>query len=162
MNSPQKPSRIDLCLAWALLLATVLGLLFTLSAVGGCAGPSVYPRHPFSDQILVPRAGHTGLTNGACPLAVPNCPKVEVVEYKFEDAGFRDLANRLNFICRIGGKRYKICKDKPGLCRITYKKKLFAKDERIEEYLPMPEQYPFLLAGNAVCFNEDKYNLQGW
>jgi hypothetical protein len=139
--------------------------LLTLAA---CATPEQYPRSPFVKQILKPREGHTGLTNRACEVYDPKsgaCSTWKVLDYAFEDEAFRKQANQLNFICLVGGKRYKICLDKPGLCRITYTKKctlgMFCKTERHEDSLPA-SGYQFLLDSDTVCFSQTEYDLQGW
>jgi len=114
-------------------------------------------------QILKPRAGHKGLTNRAC-LAWNDeneCLKYEIQEYLLEDAEFRETVNSFDFICSIGGRRFKVCKDKPGFCRITYTDcGIFCRRKRHEEYIPA-EKYDFLLAANTRCMNKEEYPLGG-
>jgi hypothetical protein len=130
--------------------------------LSSCAGPVIYPQHELSRQILSPRPGHTGLVNRACAARdSERCTRWLTSEYSLEDPVFRDTANRLNFVCNVGGKRYRICRDKPGLCRIWFTDcGLFCSKKRHEEYLPA-SGYQFLLDANTVCFNETEYDLQG-
>jgi hypothetical protein len=134
---------------------------------GACTSvPETYPRHPLSEQILKPRKGYRGLTNRVCLLTDEQgrCTQPEVLDYSLDDENFRLTAEKLNFVCYVAGKRYRICKDKPGLCRVSYKEKCFIgicrRGDRVEEYLPA-SQYQFLLDANTECANEDAYNLQG-
>lgn len=138
-----------------------------------CAtGPALYPEHPLVDQIIKVRQGHDGmLTNRTCTEkpdpalkdSSPDCPLEHIKDYPLADVDFRQTANRLNFICNVGGKRYKICLDKPGFCRFSYKQDCFLgifchPAERLEEYLPV-EKYGFLLDANARCAKKEKYDL---
>lgn len=149
-------------LSWGIIILCIAALALT-----NCASvPVEDPIHALAGQILVPRAGYTGLTEGAY-----RAGKLAVTEYKFEDAEFRDTANRLHFICRMGKKRYMICKDQPGLCRVFYdvKKKCLigslgcheVDGAQHIEYLPA-SGYKLFLDSNLVCYSEDKYDLQGW
>lgn len=152
-------------LAKFLWVAVVLG--FACATV-----PTIYPEHPLSDQILKPREGFDNkLTNRAClpktdpnaPDSSPDCPLEKITAYPMFDPEFRKTVNRLNFICNVGGKRYKICLDKPGFCRFSQKQDcflgIFCKDgELLEEYLPV-EKYRFLADANTRCANKEKYDL---
>lgn len=142
------------------LLFTTLVVLTSLS----CASQDI-ARHALSEQILKPRVGFRGLTNRACDLLDKDqkCkPENRTIkEYLFEDEDFRKTANSLSFVCKVAGKRYKICIDKPGLCRISYiKRGSFLKSwkEKKEEYIPAL-RYQFLLDAGTVCFSENKYDF---
>ena len=83
-----------------------------------------------------------------------------IKEYDLQDANFRKEANDFGFICNLGGKRYKICLDKPGFCRISYKNGFLGiGKKKIEEYVPaVPYQY--LIDANLKCFNKDEYPFE--
>lgn len=141
-------------------LFKISSLCLLLLAASSCAS-NVVLRHQLYEQILRPRVGHKGLTNRACDRQKDGkCLEITVKEYLFEDPAFRQTANELEFICKVGGKRYKICQDKPGLCRITYEKNcnLFGcKSTRLESYLP-GSRYQFLLDAKTVCFSRKSYD----
>ncbi len=88
----------------------------------------------------------------------------EIKEYSLEDAEFRTTANKLNFICSIGARRFKVCIDKPGYCRHTFYQKCFlgicGKKHREEEYIPAKEKHQFLLDAKAKCFNYGEYPFE--
>lgn len=150
-----------------------LALVVGLGVVGCTTAPVLYPAHPLVDQIVKVRAGHEGfLTNRTCSgkdesLGIEKeCLGEKITRYPLEAEEFRQTANRLNFLCNIGGKRFKICLDKPGFCRFSSGPKkcsgflgLFCKEgELLEEYLPV-EKYRFLLDAKTKCANKDKYDL---
>lgn len=147
-------------------LALVWGVAVGLGLACSTANPPPYPAHPLVDQILKVRPGHEGvLTNRSCAANDPAtgyCTQAKIQEYPLADPAFRETANRLNFLCNIGGKRYKICKDKPGFCRIGYLPKcflVFCQQEEVElDYLPVGN-YQFLLDAAARCANKEEYNL---
>lgn len=131
----------------------------------GCVTSMVYAPHPLVEQILKPRAGYDGkLTNRTCgEYQNGKCVKESIATYNLEDADFRSSVNKFNFICSIGGRRFKICIDKPGFCRFTYEKSCFLgvfckKGERLEEYLPV-EKYRFLLDADTRCASKEIYDL---
>ena len=134
---------------------------------GACTStPTIYPEHALSDQILKVRLGHDGkLTNRTVAgYDATGKPIEKIMDYSLKDNDFRETANRMNFICNIGGKRFKICTDKPGFCRFSHAQKClfgnsFCRDgELLEEYLPV-EKYGFLLDANARCAKKEKYDL---
>ena len=138
-------------------------LLYTLLALPliSCQTSERALRHPLSNQILKPRVGHSGLTNNACEEkdSTGKCTKEGIKEYSFDDQTFRDSVNKLGFICNVGGRRFKICLDKPGLCRFSYIKKgaLFWKKTKMnEEYIPSLN-YQYLLDANTKCFSKEVY-----
>jgi hypothetical protein len=50
---------------------------------------------------------------------------------------------------------FRICLDKPGLCRATFEGFIFKK--RKEEYLPADKKYQFMIDAKTECFNEEAY-----
>lgn len=132
--------------------------------LSNCASP-VYRQNPLIDQILKPRQGFDGkLTNRAClSYDGGRCIKEEIRAYDLSDSEFRESANKLHFICKIAGRRYKICLDKPGFCRHSYKESCFlficSKGEKLEEYLPV-SKYKFLMDSDAKCFNDEVYSFE--
>lgn len=113
------------------------------------------------DQILRPRPGYTGLTNRACESWYDDneCKKYVVKEYLLTDAEFRNTANKIGVICKVGGRRFKVCLDKPGFCRHTYTRDWFlAPKKKREEYIPM-DPVKFHLDAGTRCFSEDRYDF---
>lgn len=136
-------------------------VLLLLVATGCSTMPN---RHALGQQILKPRPGHAPfLTNKALEKDETGDVKMVIREYDLRDEKFRALAQRLKFVCKLGKKRYRICKNKPGLCRQHFtKKKRFlkkTKTKRKEEYLPIVAQYNYLLAVKAKCFSIEFYNF---
>ncbi len=117
-------------------------------------------------QRLIVRPKYTGLTNQVCIEFYGNeCIKKSVREYKLEDPKVRDSLNEFKFACRIGDKRYRICKDQPGFCRTESHKvcekwgrTLFKRTaicrrwgkEKKKFYRPISD-YQFLLDGATEC-----------
>lgn len=131
----------------------------------GCGAPQIYSPHPLVEQILRPRTGFEGsLTNRTCKkYDGSKCLGEEIQVYPLNDQAFRESVNKFNFICSIGGRRFKICRDKPGFCRFTYKQSCFLgvfckPGEKLEEYTPV-EQYRFLLDADTRCANKEIYDL---
>lgn len=139
----------------------VLGVML-LSGVSCSTTPT--PQHELNDQILKVRKGFEGsLTNRAClEYDGKKCKKDNITVYSLEDQKFRDTVNRLDFICNIGGKRFKVCIDKPGFCRKSSVcawwdlAKLFC--EPAWEYIPVSD-FQFLIDSRARCFNKNKYSF---
>lgn len=139
--------------------ATVV-LMITAFVLSACS-TEVYPRHALVEQILKPRAGHKGLTNRVClEYSGDTCVRDEIVEYFLTDSQFRKTAADLGFVCKVGEKRYKICRDEPGFCRTTYRKQGFLglRKEKVVEFLPV-DNYDFLIAAKTRCFQKDRYNF---
>lgn len=148
---------------WGFLICAFFVFLFNF-CMTGCAGREIFPAHPLNEQLIKPRPGHEGkLTNRSCSKYEKDlCVEEHIQEYALSDKDFRETANQLDFICNIGGRRFKICLDKPGFCRVSYKENCFlffcSRGERLEEYLPV-EKYKFLLDSGARCANKQMYNL---
>src|SRR5690349_9194366 len=116
--------------------------LLVLFLLIGCSS-TVYPRHALVAERLIPRKGFTGLTNRVClEYKGDECVRDDIKEYLFSDESFRHTANALGIICRVAHKRYKVCIDKPGLCRFRYDG--WFNERIIEEYIPQ-DRYEFLL-----------------
>lgn len=138
-----------------------IALLFIL----GCASVDQYQKHSLVDQILKPREGFKGLTNRYCSEYVDDeCKTWSVEERLFEDREFQETANKLNFLCNVGGKRYKICKesegDKPGLCRVSYESCFLCKPKKIVQWIDA-KAYKFLLDSNVKCKSNTTYPYLG-
>lgn len=138
-------------------------LLLLLLPLINCGSPEIYPQGELADQILVARHGHEGsLTNQTC-LAYDHdkCVKESLITYDLSNQSFRDTARRLQFVCKMGGKEYKICPDKPGFCRTTdpcnWFSSTFQGCEKQIEYVPAsPTQ--LLIDGRIRCFSRSKYD----
>jgi hypothetical protein len=137
-------------------------LLLLALLLNGCVTAEKYPRSPLVEQILKPRQGHTGLTNRACEAwdEKNNCTSWVVKDYDLADSEFRQAANKLGFVCKIAGKRYKVCIDKPGFCRITYEKHctlgVLCKTKKVEEFLDV-SGYQYILDANTLCFSKETH-----
>lgn len=129
-----------------------------------CANAQLYPQQSLSREILMPRLGHDGkLTNQAClQYNLDKCMSWGIKEYDLANPAFRDTANAADFICNVSGKRYKICKDKPGFCRIGYQCSrvlgICSSQTEIEtDYIPAIP-YQKILDLNVKCFNQSVYS----
>ena len=123
----------------------------------------VYPHNVLSKQILRMRAGYDfKLTNRTC-LKYKNdkCTHESIQEYDLRSESVRETFNKLNFICKIADKRFKICKDKPGFCRKTLvciKKKWFRCVRYKILYQPAAD-LTYLIEANTRCYNKYEYSL---
>ena len=146
-----------LCLRRA---SVVLALPFIM---GASCDEKVYSEHPLVEKILRPRHGFRGLTNRICHKYDGEiCQTEQIREYLLEDEEFRSNINKLEFICNIGGRRFKVCLDQPGFCRIQTKcKKFFGMKvnckTKVTEYIPA-SNYDFLLSADTKCFNKRLYS----
>lgn len=142
---------------------TLLLLLLLLPPLTDCSGPAVYPQGDLADQILVARHGHDGkLTNQTClKYDKGKCVDMHLIEYDLSDKAFRDNARRLQFFCKMGGREYKICPDRPGFCRTTYPDcnwltSIFGCDKQVD-YVPATPIAP-LADAHLQCFSIAKYD----
>lgn len=117
-------------------------------------------------QRLIPRPGFGGhLTNRVCTKFYGNtCEQISVRKYSLEDERIRKRLIQFGFACKVGGKRYRICKDKPGLCRriktdkcIKWKRKwIFGKKKCVKYeiktmFLHIKKDYKFMIDGGTEC-----------
>lgn len=140
-------------------------LLLSLSLNACSTAQTKYPRHRLNEQILMVRPGHPGLTNNACEAWDEKgaCTTFVVKDYLLTDQTFRNTVNDLGFMCVLGNRVFRVCRDKPGFCRVTYEKKcqavVFCKRERHEEFIPM-EPLQYHLDAATHCFSDDEYPLE--
>lgn len=116
---------------------------------------------------LMPRSSHPGhLSNRVC-LGFDNngkCTGGESIQaFDLSDQRTRDLLINFKFACYVGGKRYRICTDKNGLCRreygcIEYKKKLISRNTYCSKYgttkthyLDIVKDFDYILKGGTEC-----------
>lgn len=128
-------------------------LLLSLVVVVGCEStPKKYPSHELQSQILKLRDGK-----------LSNKSDSGIVKYDLSDETFRKKLNDFGFRCKIGGRRFKICLDKPGFCRHSteiYKCglfNLFRCTNRLEEYIAEGESK--LDGSNLRCFSSSTYPI---
>lgn len=134
--------------------------------LNNCGSEQIYPQHPLAQEILSPRPGHEGkLTNQSClKYEGENCTSWSVKDYDLSIQATRDELNNLGFICKIVGKRYKVCKDSIGFCRMTYQQNCFLgfmcgdASETIGKFPMTP--YQNVLDANVKCFNEQYYDWE--
>lgn len=119
------------------------------------------------NQRIAVRPGHEGfLVNQICKKFDPegNCVgTISFERYDLKDKEVRSVLNHFRFACYVGGRRYRISLDKPGLVRqeegcTKYKKKLITREEYCAEtgvvkteYLDAVEKYELLIAGATEC-----------
>lgn len=146
-------------------LKVVAALLLSL-LLSNCTAPQTYPQGQLADQILVARHGHEGkLTNQVCTTYDKDakCISWNLIEYDLSQQTFRDTARRLQFICKMGGKRYKICPDRPGICRTTYSCNwftgIFGGCDKNVEYVPASPT-EVLIQSHVKCFSESQYSWE--
>lgn len=125
----------------------------------------VHENHlPLSEQRLIPRPGNDGhLTNQIClKFYGGECEERSLKTYDLRDIKIREKLNEFRFACKVGGKRYRICKDEPGLCRseqicLKWGTKLISRDKVCREwgvkksFLHAISQYDFMLDGATEC-----------
>lgn len=125
----------------------------------------VHKNHlPLAKQRLIVRPGRIGLTNQVCTKwDSEKCLSKSVMVYDLRDPEIRKTLISFGFACRVGSKRYRICDDKPGLCRneggcVKKKKHLITRKEYCAEegivktdYLPIEEKLEYLMDGGTEC-----------
>jgi hypothetical protein len=134
-------------------------LLAVSSYLTACSTSApLYPRHELYDQILKPRPQWAGyLTNSrqVQPLGAKLGETVpELVTYDLKDATLRADLNRLSFVCKIAGRQFKICLERPGYCR---KKEHFWQDDELE-YIDAITQHNYLLQAKTRCFSWKRHD----
>lgn len=148
------PSKKSRCI-WRLSLSLSVA---SLGVVACTTVPTMYPKLALVDQILKPREGFSGLTHRTCAsLDEKNQCVWQIEEHKLDEPAFRTAANALNFICNIGGRRFKVCLDKAGFCRMQSVSCGWFCHKTVEaEFIPVTN-YKFLLDANTRCFNKNTY-----
>lgn len=91
---PVKSLRIGICIL----------LLSFLSCM--TPRPEYYARNPIEKEILRARNGK-----------LSNLSSEGLITYDLADAQIRHTLALSRFICSVGGRRYRVCPDQPGLCR---------------------------------------------
>lgn len=125
---------------------------------GGCASA---PKHnPLIKQILKPRPDHKPfLTNQASG----EDDELKTSRYDLSKESVRSTLRKLKFVCKLGKKRYRICKNQASLCRRTVKvtdRWLLPDIEReTVEKLPLEEHYEFFIEAKLKCFSVDSYEF---
>jgi len=155
------------------LLVLLLSLLASCSTLEEKVKPKEYHEGISLDhknmvnQRIAARTGHDGfLVNQICKEFDPegNCTgAISFERYDLRDPEIRKILNDFRFACYVGGKRFRISMDRPGLIRqeegcTKYKKKLITRDEYCAEtgvvkteYLDAVEKYYYLIAGATEC-----------
>lgn len=141
-----------------LIIITIMLLLVGCNTAKEKIHGKTYPNYTLIEQTLKPRIGFEGkLTFRRCTkYRWKKCQDEYIFVYDIENRKTRNHLNDLNFRCRIGSKRYKICKDKPGLCHFKNCKSKFWSGERTcsHEYIGIFENYKFLLNARLRCRSE--------
>ena len=123
-----------------------------------CSTPSDFTQANFANQRLAVRACCVGqLTN-----QVISKTNVILSRYDLSDAPTRERINAAGFICFMDNKRYHVCKDRPGFCRIEsqcaeWKRHLFSKktcERYVETYLDAIKDFQLLLDSGLECYRE--------
>jgi len=140
-------------------------LLALLPLLSDCSGAKVYQQHELAQEILQPRAGHNGkLTNQAClEYSGFDCKKWSIREYDLNDPAVRHQLIDFSFVCKLAGKRYKICASEAGVCRTTYEcnwwQNIFGGCDLKVERVPV-DPYQVLIDGQLKCFSEKAYDWE--
>lgn len=120
----------------------------------GCASQEKYYKHQLYRQRLVIRIDHPGhLTNQTCvEMDGEDCKKWDITTYDMNDEEFRRKANDFRIVCRLGGKRWRICLKKAGFCRrICLKKGWGGKCKKHEEKFIPATDHQYLYDAGTVC-----------
>lgn len=140
--------------AWALLL-----LLPACAALKNGAG-EVREHRPLLEQIVRMRPGHKGLTHQTCISFNywGDCTASTLIEYDLADKATRQRFVENLFVCRIGGRRFKIDPDAPQFVRYQRKRPWFLAPEetKIIEAVPAAATQR-LLDGRTECWSEKAY-----
>lgn len=111
-------------------------------------------RGPTEKLTLIFRDGYKGLTHSK----KNSDGEIEIKTWDLEQSTVRDLLIKLKFRCYVANETFKICQDRPGLCRTKCKKKLFGKDKcEVVEYIPA-DPVRFHLEAGTYC-KKQKENL---
>jgi len=84
------------------------------------------------------------------------CTNFDTITYDLKDDNVRNKLVDIGFICDIAGKRYRICREKPGYCRWEIACKhhywywMFACKEHEETYIPA-SNHQFLVDAKTEC-----------
>ncbi len=148
----------------AVALSTAVAVYLTVASLG-CASAPVYPQNVLADQTLYPHPDFPGLVNRAClERDGEDCVKWNAVVHDTADPGVRQNLQRLTFMCDVGGKLYHPCKDRNGLCRVTYGSRpvlgIIGKKPKKETFLslaPGPDR-DFLIAAKTICSRWGAYD----
>ena len=118
------------------------------------------------NKILRARPAHRGqLSNTFCSLVENGkCQVGGVTTYDLNDPEIRELLNSLDFICNVADRRFKICLDKPGLCRKWQVEKCgplsFIFGCKVtsegEQYIPA-SNWELITGAATICFNKYRY-----
>ncbi len=148
--------------AVGILLMLFILVLFT-GVAGGCSHS--HQKHVLKDQILTVHPDFKGLVNHICKEYdwKSNCKKWDLEKYDLSDPAVRSSLQRLQFVCKVGGKMFVPCPDKNGLCRYTYGKRPFlgiiGKKPRKEEFLSFDIEHSFLISAKTTCTEMDGHVL---
>lgn len=148
-----------------LLRAFGAGLLIALISLAiatylsSCTHAPKYPRNALVDQILRFRTGFTGLTNRACGQynEKNECTRYDVLNHDLEDGAVRRYLIELGFVCKVAGKRFKICREDAALCRMR-REGLFGSSKKIEKVY-VKTRHQFLIQASAKCFSTARYSF---
>ena len=120
------------------------------------------------NQRLAPRTGHDGfLINQICKGEINErgeCNGVTSFErYDLRNPETREGLNKLRFACNVGGRRYRISMDQPGLIRqelgcLEYKKKPISRKKYCSkegivktDFIDATTKYQHLINGATEC-----------
>ena len=143
----------------------ILLLVVIFFSTQGCAsvktGWSGTKEHkPLLQQIVKMRTGYKGLTHKTCVEFdwFGQCEKKTVMEYDMNDAAVRARFVELNFVCDLGGRRYKIDPAAPQFVRYDRVKRCWFCEKKTEKTEPMPySDTQKLLDGDLTCWSEREY-----
>ncbi len=135
---------------WLIILSWLL-VFAALVAFFGCAEQQ-YPRGDLAHQILHVRTG-AGLSSR---ISCVECTEPATVRYDLADQGIRTQLEELGFVCKLGGRRFEVCPDRPGFCRYHYDG-FWPFRDRVTEYVAITEELR-LIQAHTVCFSKRYYD----
>lgn len=116
------------------------------------------------DQILTWRESTADLlTNRICKLKENGtCKEWSIETYDLKVKETRDRLREANFVCKVDGKRHRICEDEASLCRnrreITKCRLWWCNYKLVTDKILVEDKHQYLRDVGARCFNEDRYN----
>lgn len=139
------------------LIACIVALL-SLTRCAHKKRPSIFERPELVHLILRPQEEHPGkLVNRRCAKKEGDkCLEWDDLAFDLKNGNDRKTLKDLYFICDVGGRRFGVCDDRPGLCHQTYIEKKFLgltyqREIVVIDYLSAEADFNRLLHYGTVC-----------
>ena len=127
-----------------------------------CVTALPLPRSPVADQVLTVRPGGDPVLSNRIMVVCgekgkERCP--ELARYDLRDDKTRAMLFQFKFVCKIAGRLYKVCPDKPGFCRSEYKGLKWPWSKPKLTYLDIEKDYDLLVGARTTCVSKDKRGI---